>query len=94
MHDFHQAQLRTIELLSSFKIQLQHGMNVQQGQDLLLQLNKDMGFLGWLTQPTLLFQSQKNSLNVDSKPLRSLGESPGKTSNIKNMGKTGPKKMC
>ena len=34
-------------------------MNVQQGQQLLQDLNHTLGFLGWLTQPTLLFQSQK-----------------------------------
>ena len=62
MQDFHQAQKQSIELLARFKELLQTGMNVQQGQQLLQDLNHTLGFLGWLTQPTLLFQSQKNSL--------------------------------
>ena len=62
MQDFHKAQKQSIELLIRFKQHLQVGMNVQQGQQILQELNHSLGFLGWLTQPTLLFQSQKNSL--------------------------------
>ena len=58
MQDFHQAQKQSIELLACSKELLQTGMNVQQGQQLLQDLNHTLGFR-MAHQPTLLFQSQK-----------------------------------
>lgn len=62
MQDFHQAQIQAIQLLATIKAQLHLGMSVHDGQTLLNTLNQEHGFFGWLTPPTLLFQSQKNSL--------------------------------
>ena len=70
MQDFQQAQLQSIQLLADFKERLQVGMNVQQGQLLLQELNQSHGFLGWLTRPTLLFQAQKNSFIPTKQVLR------------------------